>query len=187
MDTVTVYIDCLITLVQHLIHEWQFHWRIIITSTRGYVFVNFAQKLPNRFAWIFREGWQWASEQMIKFWWWSISPSGYRDCFLDSSLYGDTENGINRLRCAAQRSSARHALAGITVVTMTSLHHWPLVEVCIVPVLPVLSAKMYTAIAAFTYFITEIPSASWGWLCPLTSSRGIAPGAHWGRRPKALL
>jgi len=29
----------------------------------------------------FREGWQWASEQLIKFWWLSGSPSGYRDCF----------------------------------------------------------------------------------------------------------
>jgi len=59
----------------------------------GYVFVvcllatllkNFQTDLPE----IFREGWQWASEQMIKFWWWSESPSGYRDCFPDSSLSG---------------------------------------------------------------------------------------------------
>ena len=46
----------------------------------GYVFVivclsvclsvsNFAQKLPNGFARNFREDWQWANEQMIKFWW----------------------------------------------------------------------------------------------------------------------
>jgi len=41
---------------------------------------------------IFREGWQWASEQMIKFWWRSGSPSGYVDCFPDSSLSGDTES-----------------------------------------------------------------------------------------------
>jgi len=46
---------------------------------------------------IFREGWQWAIEQMIKFRWWSGSPSGYRDCFPDLSLLGDTEmvNGHN--------------------------------------------------------------------------------------------
>jgi len=30
---------------------------------------------------------------MIKFWWRSGSPSGYRDCFLDSSLLGDPESG----------------------------------------------------------------------------------------------
>jgi len=41
---------------------------------------------------IFKEGWQRADEQMIKCWWRSISPSGYRDCFPDSSLLGDTIN-----------------------------------------------------------------------------------------------
>jgi len=42
---------------------------------------------------IFTEGWQWAIEQMVKFWWRSGSMSGYRDCFPDSSLLGDTERG----------------------------------------------------------------------------------------------
>ena len=42
---------------------------------------------------IFREGWQWANEQTIKFWWRSGSPSGYRYCFPDSSLFGATESG----------------------------------------------------------------------------------------------
>ena len=46
--------------------------------------------------------------------------------------------------CAARRCSARHALAGITIATMTSLRHWPttdsrhrraLAEVCTVLVL----------------------------------------------------
>jgi len=32
---------------------------------------------------IFREGWQWANEQLIKFWWRSGSPSGYRNRFPD--------------------------------------------------------------------------------------------------------
>jgi len=41
---------------------------------------------------VFREGWQWASEHMIKFRWRAGSPSGYRDCFPDSSLLGDTES-----------------------------------------------------------------------------------------------
>ena len=67
----------------------------------------------------FREGWQWANEQMIKFWWRSGSPSGYRDSFPDSSLLGDTESDIND--CAAQHCSAGHALAGIAIATMTSL------------------------------------------------------------------
>jgi len=42
---------------------------------------------------IFREGWQWAIEQMITFWWQSGSLSGYRDYFPDLSLLGDTESG----------------------------------------------------------------------------------------------
>jgi len=42
---------------------------------------------------------------MIKFWWRSGSPSGCRDCFPDSSLFGGTESGINRLRCAAPHCS----------------------------------------------------------------------------------
>jgi len=42
---------------------------------------------------IFREGWQWANEQMIKVWWQSGSPSGCRDCFPDLTLLGDTESG----------------------------------------------------------------------------------------------
>jgi len=42
---------------------------------------------------IFRKGWQWANEQIIKFRWQIGSPSGYRDCFRDSSLLGDTESG----------------------------------------------------------------------------------------------
>jgi len=31
--------------------------------------------------------------KMSKFWWQSGSPSGYRDCFPDLSLLGDTESG----------------------------------------------------------------------------------------------
>jgi len=37
--------------------------------------------------------------------------------------------------CAARRCSARHALAGIAIATMTSLRHQTLAEVCAVPVL----------------------------------------------------
>jgi len=53
---------------------------------------------------ILSDGWQWATEQTIKFWWPSGSPSGYRDCLSDSSLLGDTESGIIRLSCAKFRS-----------------------------------------------------------------------------------
>jgi len=38
---------------------------------------------------IFREVWQWASEQTIKFGWRSGSPSGYGDCFPVSLLLGN--------------------------------------------------------------------------------------------------
>jgi len=65
----------------------------------GYVFVvvcllaalrkNFQLDLHE----IFREYWQWASEQMIKFWCQSGSLSGYWDCFLNSSLLRDIESG----------------------------------------------------------------------------------------------
>jgi len=49
--------------------------------------------LPTDLHEIFREGWQWAIEQDIKFRWRSGSPSVYRDCFPDSSLSGDTDWG----------------------------------------------------------------------------------------------
>ena len=44
---------------------------------------------------VFREGWQWASKQMIEFWWRSASPSRYMDCFPDSSLLGIRKVDIN--------------------------------------------------------------------------------------------
>ena len=48
----------------------------------------------------FREGWQWTNEQLIKFWWRSGSPSGYTGLFSGFVTMGDTESGINRLRCS---------------------------------------------------------------------------------------
>ena len=56
---------------------------------------NFAQSLPSseRICMKFSGSWQRASEQVIKFWWRSGSLPGYRDCFPDSSLLGDTERG----------------------------------------------------------------------------------------------
>ena len=52
---------------------------------------NSVQTLQTDLHEIFREDWQWVSEQMVRFWWPSGSPSRYRDCFLDWSLLGDTE------------------------------------------------------------------------------------------------
>ena len=44
---------------------------------------------------IFTEGWQWATEQTIKFRWLSGPLSGCSDCFPDSSLLGDTESAAH--------------------------------------------------------------------------------------------
>jgi len=68
-----------------------------------------------------REGCQWANEQIIKFWWRSGSPSGYGDWFPDSSLLGDTESGINRLRCATLQCTtctSRHRRSNSDVITI---------------------------------------------------------------------
>jgi len=66
---------------------------------------------------IFRKGWQWANEQMIKFWWLSGLPSGYRDCFLDSSLLIDTESGISRLPLRDAAVLGRHHHSNYDVIT----------------------------------------------------------------------
>ena len=66
---------------------------------------------------IFSEGWQWANEQMIKFRWQSISPSGYRDCFPDT----------------LQKVINGHSF--ILIRQMAALVRRALVKVCTVPVL----------------------------------------------------
>ena len=81
--------------------------------------------------------------KMIKFWWRSGSPSGYRDCFPDSSLYWQIRKVVST-DCAARCCSAGHALAAaVAIETVTSLRHRPttnghdiraLAEVCTVPV-----------------------------------------------------
>jgi len=95
---------------------------------------------------IFRESWQGASEQIIKFWWRSGSLSGYRDCFPDSS--GDVESDISRLRCATPQCrtcTSRHRHSNCDVITspayvtdsgthITTLVRRALAEVCTVPV-----------------------------------------------------
>jgi len=78
----------------------------------------------------FREDWQLANEQMIKFWWRSGSLSGHRDCFPDSSLLGDMESGINWLRhyvTGPQQTATtdvpwwRYALSHVPVLLVNSL------------------------------------------------------------------
>jgi len=53
---------------------------------------NFAQKFQTDLHEIFRKGWQWASKQVIKFWWRSGSLSGCREIFPDSMLLRDRES-----------------------------------------------------------------------------------------------
>ena len=67
---------------------------------------------------IFRERWQWASEQMFKCRWRSGSPSGYRDCFPDLSLLRDTESDINLLLILIRQMTAlvRRAVAELYTV-----------------------------------------------------------------------
>jgi len=84
---------------------------------------------------IFNEGWQWANEQITKFWWQSGSPSEDRGCFRDLSLLGDTENGIKRLRCETLQRTActsRYRQSNYDVITSPALGGGRL---CIVPVL----------------------------------------------------
>jgi len=53
---------------------------------------------------IFREGWQWDNEQMVKFWWRSGSPSRCRDCFPDSH-YWEIRKVVNGHKSAAHTDS----------------------------------------------------------------------------------
>ena len=112
--------------------SWYF-W--IITSMKEVMFLllfvclsvclfvsSFVRKLPKGFAWNFQGRSQWAIEQMVKFWRQSRSPSGYRDCFLDLSLLGDMESGINQLRCTVLQCRA-----------CTSRHHNSMYDVIMSP------------------------------------------------------
>ena len=83
---------------------------------------------------IFREGWQWVSEQVIKFCWRSGSPFGYSDCFPDSSLW-EIQKMING-----------HSF--IPIRQVAALVRRALADVCSVPVLLVLSVKLTRSHAA---------------------------------------
>jgi len=99
-------------------------WCTLVASHRPLVYYIVTSAKEDMFSSdlheIVRDGWQWASEQMIKFYWRSESPSGHRDCFPDSLLLGDTESRINRLRCATLQCSAcnsRHRHSNYDVIT----------------------------------------------------------------------
>ena len=95
---------------------------------------------------IFTEGRQWPMNKWLNFRGDPITASGYRDCFPDSSLLGDTESGINRLHCATLQ-----CWAGITIATVTSLRHRPLAEVCTVAVfLATVELQLLAATTTFT-------------------------------------
>jgi len=98
---------------------WTSHWHIIhrgvayMHTTADYLrhggcfrrclsFSNFAQKLPLHK--IFREGWQWANEQTIKFRWRSGSPSGYRIVFRIRH-YWEIQKVVNAHKSAAHTVS----------------------------------------------------------------------------------
>ena len=54
--------------------------------------------------------------------------------------------------CAVRRCSALQALAGIAIATVTSLRHWPLAEVCTVPVLLVILVFVWLGFSFPSYF-----------------------------------
>jgi len=102
----------------------------------GYVFVvvclfvslsvsNFAQKLPTDLLQIFTEGWQWASEQTVKFWWRSGSPSEHRDCFPDSSSRTDAPDGGTDVA-----KLVRRALAEVCSVSVLLVNYGVTIQLC---------------------------------------------------------
>jgi len=61
---------------------------------------------------MFREGWQRAIEEVVKFLWRSDSPSGYRDGFPGSSLLGQYwEILIRQMGALVRRAWRRFALS----------------------------------------------------------------------------
>jgi len=106
---------------------------------------NFAQELLNGFARNFQGRFAVVSEEMIKFWWQSGSPSGYRDGFPDSSVLGDTESGINRLRCATlhcRACTSTHRHSNYDVITSPA-HDRQLRQTCLGGGMPCPSASSH--------------------------------------------
>jgi len=112
-------------------NEWMNHRYV---RQAGYVFVvvclsvwllatllkNFRTDLRE----IFREGWQSASEQMVKFWWRSGSPSGYRIVFRIRHYWEIRKvvNDINLLLILIRQMATlvRRALAEVCTVTVAT-------------------------------------------------------------------
>ena len=91
---------------------------------------KFAQKLPNGFAWNFRKGWQWANEQIIKFWWWSGSRIQVQICIRISIA--------TLVRCA---------LVEVCIVPVL-LVFFPAVTVIVIFAICIQSLKNFAAVAA---------------------------------------
>ena len=107
-------------------------WRRSPIHQGGYAFVVvclFVSLLA-----ILRKNFQkWASEQMIKFWRRSGSPSGLFSGFVTIGRYGKWYQ-TTALRDAAVHGMQQQ-LAGIAISTVTSLRHRPMAEICTVTVL----------------------------------------------------
>ena len=110
---------------------WQSHVFIVVC-------LSVRQNIQTNLHEIFREGWQWANKQLIKFWWQSRPQSVYRDCFWIRHYWQIRKMVFTD--CTAWCTSAWHTLTGIAIATMTSLRHQPLEKVCTVPVLLVITA-----------------------------------------------
>ena len=125
---------------------------------------------------------------MVKFWWRSGSPSGYKGCFPDSSLLADTESGINRLRCAMLQwwaCTSRHHHSNYDVITSPALAGG--MHVCTVPVLVVLIATWtWFCWSSSVSFLNLFPKTTFGcrWHgCPSSHPsnrvRALKETKHW--------
>jgi len=70
---------------------------------------------------IFTEGRKWAIEQPIKFWWRSGSPSGYRDCFQNSTLFGRYAKWYQPTALYDAAVLVRHCHSNYDVITSLAL------------------------------------------------------------------
>jgi len=140
----------------------------------GYVFVvvclsvsNFAQKnFQTDWHGIFREGWQWASEQMVKFWWRSGSPPADTGIVFRIRHYWDIRKVVNGHKSAAHSDSPE--------CQMAALVRHALAEVCTVLVLPVVSDLERTFIVIiFHYFFNIQHIESRGKLLRMTTSQVV--------------
>ena len=112
--------------ISYYLHKGGYVFVVVCFSVCLFVclLVTLQKNFPADLNETFRKCWQWADEQVVKFWWQSWSPSGYGDCFPDSSLLGDTESVINRLRCATlhcRASTSRYRHSNYDVITCWSV------------------------------------------------------------------